>query len=172
MYLLLWMYNDLGGSEEHWIIRNALNAVGYVWCSVGMVPVVRRGVGWGEGLSGTGWVWCGVICGVITSTMHVQDLRDQEGDKLVGRRTMPLVFGDATARWSVVGAMVGWSCVCCRFWVVGWEVWVTESLLTGAVVWRLLWMREPVADAVSYKLWGLWLSSLYVLPLCYDWGRA
>lgn len=162
------MYNDLGGSDEHWIIRNALNAVGYVWCSVGIVPVLRRGDGCGKGLSTTGWAWCGIILGIITSTMQVQDLRDQEGDKSVGRRTMPLVFGDTAARWSIIGAMVAWSCVCCSFWTVRWQVWVTEGLLTGAVVLRLLWMRDPVADAVSYKLWGLWLSSLYVLPLCYD----
>jgi len=142
--------------------------VGYVWCSVGIVPVVRRGCGGGEGLSRTGWVWCGVVCGVIASTVQVQNLRDQEGDKSVGRETMPLVFGDAAARWSIVGAMVGWSCVCCGFWIVGWEVWVTEGLILGVNVWRLLWMRERVADALTYKLWGLWLNSLYVLPLCHD----
>ena len=56
MYVLLWMYNDLGGSDEHWIIRNVLNAVGYVWCSVGIVPIVRRGGGAGQGLSMIGWV--------------------------------------------------------------------------------------------------------------------
>ena len=168
MYLILWMYNDLDGKEEHWLIRDALNAVGYVWCSVGIVSVIRRGDGGGEGLSRTGWVWCGIICAVIASTIHVQDLRDQEGDKSVGRKTRPLAFGDTAARWSIVGAMMGWLCVCCGFWFVRWQVWVTEALLSGVVVSRLLWMREPIADATTYKLWGLWLSSLYVLPLCHD----
>ncbi|MCJ1459668.1 hypothetical protein MMC28_010047 [Mycoblastus sanguinarius] len=29
MYLLLWLYNDLGGSEEHYLVRNLLNAIGH-----------------------------------------------------------------------------------------------------------------------------------------------
>ena len=168
MYLLLWMYNDLGGSDEHWIPRNTMNAVGYVWCSVGMVAVLRDQSRWENGLSRTGWIWCGIICGAIASTMQVQDLRDLEGDRSVGRKTMPLVLGETAARWVIVGAMTVWSCVCCSFWMVGWEVWVIEGLLTGAIVLRLLWMRNPGADSDTYNLWGLWLSFLYVLPLCYD----
>ncbi|KAL8627034.1 hypothetical protein Q9189_007272 [Teloschistes chrysophthalmus] len=104
MYIVLWMLDELGGREEHWAIRNILNASGFVGCCVGIVPIFR-GHGGGEAkFSMVGWAWCGMICGVITSTLQVADLRDQEGDRAIGRKTMPLVVGDGVARWSIVGA--------------------------------------------------------------------
>lgn len=39
-------------------------------------------------------IWAGLIT-------QIQDLRDIEGDALVGRKTMPLVFGDTASRWIV-----------------------------------------------------------------------
>ena len=114
------MYNDLGGSDEHWIARNTMNAVGSVWCSVGMLAVLRDQSHWENGLSRTGWIWCGIICGAIASTMQVQDLRDVEGDRSVGRRTMPLVLGETAARWVIVGAMTcGRACAVAFGWLDG-----------------------------------------------------
>ncbi|KAI0065526.1 hypothetical protein BV25DRAFT_1764293, partial [Artomyces pyxidatus] len=45
---------------------------------------------------------------IILTTIHVQDFRDEIGDKLVGRRTLPIVFPEASRIGTIV-AMVSWS---------------------------------------------------------------
>ncbi|MDP9867999.1 MULTISPECIES: UbiA family prenyltransferase [Streptosporangium] len=51
-------------------------------------------------LDGTAWRWILAVSVIIGGAgMHVQDLRDMAGDRLAGRRTLPLLFGeDATRR--------------------------------------------------------------------------
>ena len=164
MYLILWMYNDLGGFDEHYLVRNFLDGIGYVWCSFGIIKVV----GDGHGLNDVGYVWSAILCGLITTTMHIQDLLDQEGDRLINRSTAPLLLGDGVARWSIVVALFRWSIFCPAYWGLG--LWYNCAPLFSAVVvcYRLLSMRDPKADDLSYKLWGIWLSFMYVLPLCYN----
>ena len=164
MYLLLWLYNDLGGSEEHYLVRNLLNAIGYVWCSFGIIKVV----GDGHGLNTAGYIWSGMLCCLITTTMHIQDLRDQEGDRLVERSTAPLLLGDRVARWSIIVGLLAWSILCPAYWGLDIRYYCAPLCSAGVVVYRLLRMQNPKADDLSYKLWGIWLSSIYVLPLCYD----
>ncbi|KAI4254496.1 MAG: hypothetical protein LQ352_003071 [Teloschistes flavicans] len=167
MYIVLWMLDELGGREEHWAIRNVLNASGFVGCCVGIVPIFRGQVAEAK-FNTIGWAWCGVICGAIASTLQVADLRDQEGDKAIGRKTMPLVLGDGVARWSIVGATVFWSFVCCQFWGVRWQVWILEISINALLIKKLLRERNARADAVTYRIWGAWLVSLYFLPLWYE----
>lgn len=167
MYIVLWMLDELGGREEHWAIRNVLNASGFVGCCVGIVPIFRGYVGEAN-FNTVGWTWCGMICGAIASTLQVADLRDQEGDRAIGRKTMPLVVGDGVTRWSIVGAMMFWSLACCHFWGVRWQVWILEISINLLLIRRLLRERNARADAVTYKVWGVWLTSLHLLPLWYD----
>lgn len=59
------------------------------------------------------------MSGVILSTMHVQDLKDQEGDAARGRQTVPLALGNRVARWTLAVPICLWSCLCTQFWGVG-----------------------------------------------------
>ena len=164
MYLVLWIYNDLGGFYEHFLIRNIIIAIGYVWCGFGIIKVVSDG----HGLSHVGYIWSGILCILIATTMDIQDLRDQEGDRLVQRKTAPLVLGDTVARWSIVVALLGWSILCPAYWSLGIGYYFLPMFSAGIICYRVLWMRNPVADELSCKLWGIWLSSMFVLPLCFD----
>ena len=82
------MYNDLGDFDEHNLVRKFLDGIGYVWCSFGIIRVV----GDGHGLNDVGYVWSAILCGLITTTMHIQDLLDQESDRLIDRSTAPLLW--------------------------------------------------------------------------------
>ena len=52
------------------------------------------------------WRWILVIAGIIFVLVSAQDLRDMEGDRHIGRRTVPLVFGEQPTR---IGLAVGFA---------------------------------------------------------------
>ena len=45
MFLLIWLYSNLGGAKEHYLVQNGISAIGYVGYSFGMVKVVGGGHG-------------------------------------------------------------------------------------------------------------------------------
>ena len=52
---------------------------------------------------------------IIFSTIHAQDFRDEEGDKIMGRRTIPIVWPEGSRVWILVmltAWSVGLSCAC------------------------------------------------------------
>jgi 4-hydroxybenzoate polyprenyltransferase len=46
--------------------------------------------------------------GIFATTIHAQDFKDEEGDRAVGRRTIPIVF-PSFARWTVIVPLLIWS---------------------------------------------------------------
>ncbi|KAL8951793.1 MAG: hypothetical protein Q9222_002242 [Ikaeria aurantiellina] len=84
--VLNWMYNELGASDENWIVRNLVLAATYAGYCIGAVKVAS---GNDVELTIAAYQWVAIIAGVISTTMHVQDLKDQEGDDARGRRTAP-----------------------------------------------------------------------------------
>ena len=114
LQVLTFWYNDLGGGEN-WILRNVLNAGGYLCFLVGAMQVA---VGVQKlHYSDKGWEWLCWTSTIVACTMHIQDLYDQEGDRLRHRRTIPLVFGDSVARYTIALPVVIWSLVAPTFWV-------------------------------------------------------
>ncbi|KUI73111.1 Digeranylgeranylglyceryl phosphate synthase [Cytospora mali] len=105
--VLVWYYNDLRGSDE--LFRDAIIAVAYGLFNQGSLRVAaypHTSINW------RGHVWTAMISSVILTTMHIQDLKDQRGDRQRGRKTIPLFFGDIAARralsvfvplWSIIG---------------------------------------------------------------------
>jgi 1,4-dihydroxy-2-naphthoate octaprenyltransferase len=61
-------------------------------------------------------IWTTIVSMVILTTMQVQDLKDQAGDKKKGRRTAPLVLGEKVARLSISVSVLLWSLVCTIYW--------------------------------------------------------
>ncbi len=59
-----------------------------------------------------------IIGGVIFSTVQTQDIYDQAGDRLRGRKTMSLVLGDERCRWITALLLAFWCLVCPRYWAL------------------------------------------------------
>lgn len=53
--------------------------------------------------------------GIFATTIHAQDFQDIDGDRDIGRRTIPIVFG-AAARYTVLVPLVLWSLGLSIFW--------------------------------------------------------
>ncbi|KAH8785237.1 UbiA prenyltransferase family [Diaporthe sp. PMI_573] len=167
LVLLGTWYNNFGGADSHPIIRNMINALGYLCFISGAMEVALGGP---IPLSASGpqsrllW-WFGVLGGMILTTVHAQDMSDQEGDALRGRRTIPLVIGDGPARWTIATSMMVWGLLCPAMWrgsALSWVLTVGLSILVGA---RTLARRSVSSDKRTFVIWNIWVSTLYILPL-------
>lgn len=163
LIIFSYMYNDLDGANENYFIRNLLNACGLTCFSVGTSIVA---VGYGSyTLNRRAYTWIALLSVVISSTVHTQDLADMEGDRLRGRRTIPLVHGETVARWSIAVMVVAWSVLCPAFWQVTILGYVPPLTIGGALGIRVIVYRSLKADKTSWRMWCAWLITLYFLPL-------
>ena len=161
LIILSCMYNDLRGADEHFILRNLFNTAGYTSFGIGALHIM---CGSDVALNSTAYIWIAIIGAIIFSTISVQDLRDQEGDKASGRDSAPLVLGDLFTRWMVALLVLFWSVACPLFFHVDWWAYIGP---VGVGVWvagTLASQRNPVGDKLSLKPWGFWLIVLYLLP--------
>ena len=162
LILLGYWYNHLHGADANPFIRNLLSACGFGCFTSGAmqvavgptVPVLRS-----DGL------WFVVIAAIIFSTVQAGDMYDQRGDATRGRRTVPLVIGDAAARWTIAVPVAGWSYVAPWFWNSAGTGYLGPMLLGAGVAVRTLWSRGEEADKRTFKVWNAWMVAIYSLPL-------
>jgi 4-hydroxybenzoate polyprenyltransferase len=169
MMVLTWMYNDLGGADESYVVRNLINAFGFVCYSSGATLV---SCGFGEySLNPAACQWLAIIGGIVFSTLQMQDMADQEGDQARDRRTVPLVHGDGPARWTIIIPVMMWSMICPMFWKLHPYAYIVPLTLGASISLRLFFLRTVESDKRTWKLWNAWISSLYLLPLIkFHWG--
>ena len=164
LLVLTYLYNDLKGSE-HWLPRNMLNAGGYLSFAIGAMEVA---VGF-EHLEFTnkGWRWMIWTSVIISCTVHIQDIYDQRGDNLRRRRTIPLVFGDAIARYSIVFFVTLWSTFSATYWPYSRFGFILTVYLGGVVIARLMRNvnKNLSYDKKTFVYWTVWLISIQLLPL-------
>ncbi|MCJ1283501.1 hypothetical protein MMC26_002831 [Xylographa opegraphella] len=160
---LAYCYNSLGGSDASGAVRNLMNVSFYVCAMIGTIEVAAGGQN--IAFSSTAWAWFAIIGGVVLTTVHVQDIPDQEGDAARGRRTIPLEVGDRMARWSVAVLDLVWSIAAPMFWHKGAAGFILPVGLAGVVAVRLFRSKSVQEDKVTLMVWSLWMLSLYLLPL-------
>lgn len=160
--VLTWTYNDLGGSDELYIVRNLNNAAGYMCYSSGSMKVAAGP----HSMTPRAYTWVAIIGAIIFSTLSVQDLADAVGDAAKGRRTSPLVMGDLFSRWESAIPILLWSIICPLFWDVTWIGYIFALGLGTWLAFRVVYFRDVASDKVSWNTWCLWLGMVYALPLC------
>ncbi|CAI6336557.1 unnamed protein product [Periconia digitata] len=156
-------YNEFHGADRDCVVRNFINACGYTCFLSGALEVMlERSV---FAFPVLVYEWLFVIGLVVFSTVHAQDMGDQEGDGLRGRWTVPLVVGDVGARYSIAGFVLVWSCVCVGFWELHVYSLVVSMSLGGVVGERFLGYRTRVGDRVSFRVYNVWVAFIFSLPL-------
>lgn len=163
LMIFVYMYNDLDGANENYLVRNILNACGLACFSVG-AAIVASGYG-SHTLNQRAYIWIAILSAVISSTVHTQDLPDMEGDRLRGRKSVPLVHGETIARWSIAIIVVFWSVICPAFWQVTILGYVPPVLMGGLLSIKVIAHRGVQADKISWRIWCAWMITLYFLPL-------
>jgi 4-hydroxybenzoate polyprenyltransferase len=97
-----------------------------------------------------------------------QDFRDVAGDKVAGRRTVPLMIYDTNARLLAAAGFVLWSAVSCWCWGVGfvtWKVGVGVWVAALHLIASLFCDRGHRGNVFTWKLYTVWLLSVSALPL-------
>ncbi len=160
--LCLW-YNEWGGAEDP-LLKNLLNGAGFVCFLAGPLEVATRTsiILQQRGRAG-GWLF--LLCCAICTTAHTQDFRDREGDRMTGRKTLPLVIGDMPARLVVAFGVFISSMAGSAYWQLG----VVGGLLPLSIgllmIVCLFHDRTVDGDKRTWKIWPIWIASLSLLPL-------
>ncbi|KAI1362008.1 UbiA prenyltransferase family-domain-containing protein [Xylaria arbuscula] len=162
LFTFNWLYNDLGLANSHWILRNLMNALGITTIGAGATRVACHDLTFVAAPAARWWLLCG---GMLMTTIHAQDLYDQEGDAVRGRSTAPLVLGDGAARWTVGAGILFWSVASDMHLRHDWAGYFGPVILGIAITARILTLRNAPADRRTFKLWALWTVCLYSLPL-------
>jgi 4-hydroxybenzoate polyprenyltransferase len=87
--------------------------------------------------------------GIFATTIQAQDFKDEEGDRAVGRRTIPIVF-PSFARWTVIVPLLMWSSGLSLLW--GLDVttslcFITLGLFVGV---QFLISKTVKSDQISF----------------------
>lgn len=91
---------------------------------------------------------------IFATTLHCQDFKDEEGDRLIGRKTLPIVF-PALARTSVMVGLPLWSvCLTC-LWKIDVICSVAFVAYAGLVGMRFMMLQGAQADRMSCKLYSV-----------------
>jgi 4-hydroxybenzoate polyprenyltransferase len=100
---------------------------------------------------------------VFATTLHAQDFKDEEGDRLTGRCTLPTIFPKA-ARFSMMLGIPLWSFVLSHIWKLD-ALSTTAFVAYGAYVGARFVMYDTVgADKQSCKFYSLWFTLGHLLP--------
>lgn len=167
-----WLYNDLGGCDEHWVLRNGLIAMGYGLYSSAALRIMT---GPDHTITPQGLNWIGVVTGVMFATQHICDIKDAVGDALRGRQSAPIVLGDVVVRWSVAVPILLSSVSCAWYFASDLPAYVVTVGMGALVSFRTLVYRDLKSDKKTWKLWALWTVGLFALPLVRNpavFGRA
>lgn len=164
LMVFTWMYNDLNGGDDNYVVRNFLNLLGFVSYSLGATLIAAGSPSYS--LNNKAYQWLVTVGVVIFTTLQMQDLADQNGDRARGRGTLPLIFGDPVARWTVAVSVVFWSFFCPAFWRLEALGYIPPLFIGVTLAFRVLVKRNVPADKTTWKVWCVWTISLYALPLC------
>lgn len=161
-----YVYNDLNMADWSWIGRNTINALGFCSFASGALEV---SIGSPLSLDVNGhrimYSWLGIVAGVVFSTVQTQDMADQDGDRLRGRKSMPLAIGDSMARWLTAAATLAWSLICPLYWSANLGSVILIGGFGSAIAYRTVLLRTVQDDMWTFRLWNIWLGLLYTLPL-------
>ncbi|KAK0229465.1 hypothetical protein EDD85DRAFT_973084 [Armillaria nabsnona] len=147
------MSNELG-FDAHWFTKNVTNALGYYSFQAGACTIVgTHGV---LGNSITEAILRGAL--IVLTTIHAQDFQDVPGDRIQGRKTLPIVAPTAS-RISMI-LLLMWS-----VWLgaISQTVIAQFFLISAAIVvgGRFILFRTVPADRISYILYNVRCFPIY-----------
>ncbi len=91
----------------------------------------------------------------IITTIHCQDFRDIDGDRLSGRKTLPIQFGQTASRALFSIFVVFWSLLIPHVWNLT-LLWRAVYFVAGAYLGTCVFRRRTVEDDKrSYRLYNV-----------------
>lgn len=161
------------GCSNHWFTKNV------VCISLGTVTLLAAEWNIVEPVRGNVWAYIVMISLWAGLGLPLQDMRDQTGDRIMGRKTLPLSVGDTMARALLSGYFFLFSPLvyfCILLTQTGAGEIFGSKLLTGIVIIEVLWhwwvglrlwlYRSPKADDQTYH-WFVYLFIVTIPLICF-----
>lgn len=155
-WTLLWIATTFlltfGRLDRHWVTKNV--------CAMSAGTLAQLGAAWEmvTPMTPASWKWIAVVAAFVGATTPFQDFRDLEGDRRRGRRTLPVVLGQARARvvmaavfltmpivihMSLIAPLVSWGGLACD---------LAFAIMSTVIAVRILRGRDTVEDHRTYML--------------------
>lgn len=153
------LYDDLGFSS-HPVLKNLCNVGGYLMFELGATIILSSEASV-DRTSLVALLSSGLL---IFTTIHAQDFADVDGDRLSGRRTLPIIAPEGS-RLYMLAALPGWSIILSMLWGLGplcGTLFLAFGLFVGTQYFRF---RDGPHDQSSYLLYNVWLLVAHVLPM-------
>ena len=146
---------ELGGtlSAGMFIVSNPTFRSRFPFCLLHAQTKITKGCDPSQ-VSETGKLAVQLTIAVFTSTVHCQDFKDVEGDRVTGRRTVPIMFPIASRLVVGLGLPI-WSYVLCCIWDTDWFCTVSFVAYGCFVGGRFLCLRTRDADKRSCKYYSV-----------------
>ncbi|KAF9558398.1 hypothetical protein CPC08DRAFT_736438 [Agrocybe pediades] len=160
LVFLTFLYDELGAHSAHWAIRNAVNAGGFAAFEAGATLLAGRNP---HRLDNIGILAICFSAGIFATTIQSQDFKDEEGDRMIGRKTIPIMF-PTIGRYTVIVPMAAWSVGLSIFWKLD---LFTSAVFVCLALWvggRFVVLRSVPADQVTFYWYNVWLSAAHALP--------
>ncbi|KAJ7852369.1 UbiA prenyltransferase family [Mycena olivaceomarginata] len=109
------IYDEMGAHGGHWLLRNTVNAAGFASFEFGATLTAAHDP---HQLDGIAILSIAISAGIFATTIHAQDFKDTEGDRAIGRRTIPIVL-PTIARYTVIVPLTIWSAGLALVWKLG-----------------------------------------------------
>jgi 4-hydroxybenzoate polyprenyltransferase len=171
-FVLLAGYNDFGGADRSGVSRNIFCGTAFACLFSSALSIA---LGSNTTMTRQAWTWTlSITLGVLTSTFHTQDFRDETGDRSRGRKTLVTELGREPALWTVAIAISFWSLYMpLVFLRAGWLAALLPILCGSFVIATAIQARTHSTVNLNrrmYKLWCLWVFSFCPLPILANLG--
>ncbi|KLO12994.1 hypothetical protein SCHPADRAFT_874683 [Schizopora paradoxa] len=155
------IYDELGAHSGHWVIRNLVNALGFVSFEVGASLIAgnnRRSLDSIARIS--------ILCsaGIFFTTIQSQDFKDVEGDALIGRKTIPIVHPKFAAPTLALALLI-WSALLAYVWQMDVLTAIPACALSLWVGVCFVTSKRVEEYQRSFYIYNVWLTAMHALPL-------
>ncbi|KAI0062573.1 hypothetical protein BV25DRAFT_1803812 [Artomyces pyxidatus] len=154
------LYNERSGHSGHFLIRNLVNAAGYAAFETGATLIAG---GNSHTLDRTAILSIYCSAGIVATTIQAQDFKDEDGDRVIGRKTIPIVL-PSIGRYTVFVPLLLWSGVLSMAWRLDFLTAAAFQTLAVFVGARFISYKSVPADQISYYWYNVWLSIAHTLP--------
>ncbi|KAG0699518.1 UbiA prenyltransferase family-domain-containing protein [Suillus ampliporus] len=159
VFTMLVIVHDDFGLSGHPIGKNLLNVGAYVSFELGSTLVLSDE----PSLDRTSITALCCSALVILVTIHVQDFADVKGDRMLGRRTLPIVAPEGS-RIYILCVLPLISFALASFWSLGPLCSILFISMGIGVGLRCFLVRDEIGDQLNYWLYNIWLMGAHLLP--------
>jgi len=147
-------------AHGHWVMKSLMNAFGLT--CLGLGTTIMAGFD-RTSIDSTSKLALILTAAIIATTTHTQDFRDVDGDRLIGRKTIPIVIPSAS-RYTPIIALCAWTICLSQVWILDHIFQAILTILAIVTGYRFFYLRTPKADRHSFLLYNIWLSMTLCIP--------